>query len=522
MSLKLDTLPDDVLIRVFKELDAYDIHRCSLTCRVFHETIRDSLFFRYRLELTVAGLEDGSTECRLSIAERLALLKTIEQGWANLYFRQKYTISSLPGSLMWKLCGGVLARGYATELSFLQPPSAVQGTDGHAWQSDMEVNIQQFAIDPAQDLAVLVARPETPDEQWHTFLIHLRTMSTGVHHPYAPDPILACIPTLIIPEYRFDIRIMGDFLAVFYHTPAGYLRDLLSIWDWKAGQLLITLEASSLATDIINFSFLSPRHFIIARCTSDPDGCYQPNLDVYDFIAARPEGSMEPRLVCIYQLPRVQRALTRFLLGSELSSELTSSGKSFYPTSCSRLLTVSMGFTDSEQRARSYVLFVHVSSLLAEVDARSNAEQPIVPWESWGPLKTRMLPIYDNRPDWHVYGTRYVWLDDSMWERLRMFDFNPLALRRALSSQGTLSSSEDESEPFSITTVLDSEPTIIGEHESSFTQRVITGLPYRDVIGRRIGDAELLIDRECVVLMGWDAIDDSWQTSTMGVDFLCI
>jgi hypothetical protein len=40
-------------------------------------------------------------------------------------------------------------------------------------------------------------------------------------------------------QYGFIIQIMGDFLAVFYHTPVGCLRDLLFIWDWKTGQLLM-------------------------------------------------------------------------------------------------------------------------------------------------------------------------------------------------------------------------------------------------------------------------------------------
>jgi hypothetical protein len=212
----------------------------------------------------------------------------------------------------------------------------------------------------------------------------------------------------------------------------------------KCSNTVQSLEASSLATDIISFSFLSSRNFVIATCTSEPDGCYQPKLDVYDFITARPEGSMEPRLVRIYQLPRVaQHTLTRkFMLGSEPSSELpTSRGNSFYPTSCSRLLTVSMHFTCQrdyleKRRLHDYVLFVHASSLLEEVDAHSTVEHPTVRWKDWGPLKTRMVPICDYRPDFHVYGTRYIRQELGEVKprgsryHFRMFDFNPLALRR--------------------------------------------------------------------------------------------
>ncbi|KAF8510617.1 hypothetical protein JB92DRAFT_2938831, partial [Gautieria morchelliformis] len=540
MSLKL-VLPNDVLIRVFKELDAYDLRCCSLTCRVFHETIRDTLLLQYRLELAVAGLEDGSTDCRLSLPERLAQLKTFEQGWASLNFRQKLTVT-LPQGYIWKLRGDVLATSLTSRLLFTQLPSAVRGTPVHTWRSHIEVHIREFAIDPAQDLAVLVAWPPTSDEQWHTFLIHLRTMSTGARHPCATDPVLSCVPTFLDTRYDFSIQIMGEFLAVLYYTPADHLRDLLFIWDWKTGQLLIFLEASSLGADILSFSFLSLRHFVIARCISEPDECYQPQLVVYDFIAARPEGSLEPWLVRIYQLPRVaQYTLTRsFTLSSEPFSELpTSSGNSFYHTSCSRLLTVTMHFTVhftysvEEEPDQQYVLFVHASSLLEEVDVRSNAEQLTVPWESWGPLKTRILPVrmydvHDRRPNGHVYGTRYVWqevVEDVHWRarnRLRMWDFNPLALQRALSSNDTpLSTSEDESGAFSTTIVKDSQPTMIHEYESGFTQRLSTALPYRDVIRRGIFDnAHVMIDRECVVLL--DAWPDAKSWNDIDIEILCI
>ncbi|KAF8510612.1 hypothetical protein JB92DRAFT_2938811 [Gautieria morchelliformis] len=478
-------LPNDVLIRVFKELDAYDLRHYSLTCRIFHEMIRDTLLLQYRLELS-----------------RLAQLKTFEQDWAKLYFRQRLTVNVARG-YVWKLHGDVLATQLMSRLLFIQLPSAVQGTPVHTWESHIEVCIREFAIDPVQDLAVVVAWPPTYREHWHTFLIHLRTMSTGVCHPCATDPVLSCVPTFLDTQYDISIQIMGEFLAVLYHTPAGHLRDLLFIWDWKTGQHLIFLEASFLGTDILT------------RCIPEHDGCYQPQLVVYDFIAARPQGSMEPWLVRIYQLPRVaQYTLTRsFTLTSEPSSELpTSSGNTFYHTSCSCLLTVIMCFTmhftyvEDFVPDSQYLLFVHASSLLEEVDARLNAEQLTVPWHSWGPLKTRILPIRtydveDSRPYFHVYGTWYVrqeGVDDVHWRvrnRLRMLDFNPLALRCALSSNDPpLSPSEDESGAFSTTIVRDSQPTMIHEYESGFTQRLSTALPYRDVIRRGIfDDANIMI-----------------------------
>ncbi|KAF8506454.1 hypothetical protein JB92DRAFT_724969 [Gautieria morchelliformis] len=532
-SLKLDTLPNDVLIRVFKALDACDIRRCSLTCRVFHKTIRDSMLLQYRLELAVARLEEGGTDFRLSIAERLARLRTIERGWAKFFFRQKVTITSMPGGTTWLLRGGVLAHRSAiamgSVLSFIQLPSAIRRTRVHTWQSDMRVNILQFAIDPAQDLVALVACPQTPAGQPHTFLIHLRTMSTGARHPCAAEPVLSCVPAPLNRQ-SFRIQIMGEFLAALYRTPEIYLKNILYIWNWKTGQLLI-----------VRFAFPSCAEvFKNVRCISNPYLFPQPELVVYDFIAARPEGSMEPRLVRIYQLPCISpnTASRTFIPGSEPPPELPTS---FYPTSCSRLLTIIMHFTYNPEEARDcyYLLFVHASSLL-EVDARSNAEQLTVPWENWGPLKTRIMPIRDYQAFSHVYGTRYVQKQvvavkiGSSWEeryRLRMLDFNPLAVRRALSSKdASLSPRENEH----ITIVQDSQPTILDERKSAFTERVTTALPYREVIGWQIHrHPEIMIDRECLVYVWRNEarvlfiplellLTQVSQGGTIKFEFLCI
>ncbi|KAF8515643.1 hypothetical protein JB92DRAFT_2829582 [Gautieria morchelliformis] len=93
-----------------------------------------------------------------------------------------------------------------------QLPSAVRGTPVHTWQIDIEVNILYYAIDPAQDLAVLVGWPVTHDEQRHTFGIHLRTMSTRAYHPCASDPVLACA---VAPKIILVILFFGGKLVNF-------------------------------------------------------------------------------------------------------------------------------------------------------------------------------------------------------------------------------------------------------------------------------------------------------------------
>jgi hypothetical protein len=81
-------------------------------------------------------------------------------------------------------------------------------------------------------------------------------MRSGGNHPNASAPILSCIPCLSSPNYNFIIQVMGDFLAVLFHTPIGYLKGELFIWDWKSGRLL-TVRFSSLSF------FADSAHYII-------------------------------------------------------------------------------------------------------------------------------------------------------------------------------------------------------------------------------------------------------------------
>lgn len=104
------------------------------------------------------------TDCGpVAISERLSQLKTVQHGWANLHFRQRHRLLSNPASV-WEMFGGVLAHGLSGPetrgLAFMELPSAVNVTSGDIWHHrDLGVDIRDFAMDPAQDLLVLIAKP---------------------------------------------------------------------------------------------------------------------------------------------------------------------------------------------------------------------------------------------------------------------------------------------------------------------------------------------------------------------------
>lgn len=200
------SLPEELIVRILEELDVKDLLNCSLvykplflllcfpfhspdtreqTCRPLHATIRDALVLQYHIELAVASMEDCGTASRLTIADRLAELKAVEESWGNLRFRRRRLIPMGPSNL-WELFGGVFAHGVTGGLmgglSFIELPSAIRGTDGRAWEVlNMGVHIRDFAIDPAQDLVVLIANPVDVSCVPHISIesVHTLTCLTG-------------------------------------------------------------------------------------------------------------------------------------------------------------------------------------------------------------------------------------------------------------------------------------------------------------------------------------------------------
>ena len=163
---------------------------------------------------------------------------------------------------------------------------------------------------------------------------------------------------------------------------------------------------------------------------------------MYDFLAALPEGSTTPRLIRRYELPHLSRnARTIYIIiRSDPSPEpslppLSSHARPFYTAPTSRLLTVSMEFLLPSRSRYSCMLFVHQSSLLEDLQLDSMLNDVTVPWETWGPTKTRMMSQWDSDNTWvcYVHGTRYVRREPSQRDGLfhiRMLDFNPLATQR--------------------------------------------------------------------------------------------
>ncbi|KAF8528263.1 hypothetical protein JB92DRAFT_802104 [Gautieria morchelliformis] len=157
------------------------LSECSFADVVFHETNCHPLVLHYLMELAAAG-------SRRSIAERLAQLNSQRLGQPLLPPETHHTDHTLAFGLPMGILCGVTAK-----------------------HKSMGVNMGDLAMDPAPDLAVLIARSVTivlpcTKRRSPKFPIHLRAMSSADNHPCASDSGVSCISSTRLLFYHPDYR----------------------------------------------------------------------------------------------------------------------------------------------------------------------------------------------------------------------------------------------------------------------------------------------------------------------------
>lgn len=190
-----------------------------------------------------------------SHAERLCALKDRQQAWRNLEWKTIVDVDIQGPCTAYELVGGVFAKTNGRDMFFAWLPSAKSpGYTIH--HEDVKMHLRDFAIDPTQDLIVLLEEDYTYaiilthypsliyqlsvfQYDWsRNVRLHLRTMSTMERHPKAQSP-----------ELRFSIRhrintafvqIASNVLAVF--LTLGFQTRLI-LWNWEADQLLTVCVA---------------------------------------------------------------------------------------------------------------------------------------------------------------------------------------------------------------------------------------------------------------------------------------
>ena len=109
------------------------------------------------MELAIAGMEDSGN---YPLAASRSMLSQHQRAWTNLQWTNAGQTPNR-GSY-WELCGNVFAQ-YArdnSEIQFKQLPSRSRDIHEKDWTVDARAfEIQDFGMDPGQDLLVVIERP---------------------------------------------------------------------------------------------------------------------------------------------------------------------------------------------------------------------------------------------------------------------------------------------------------------------------------------------------------------------------
>ena len=267
---------------------------------------------------------------------------------------------------------------------------------------DLGVRIKDFALDPAQDLIVLLEhRPATgPSANTSAatagtdIRVHLRKLSTGAvaPHPAAKEPVLC--RRALGPVHGCMIQIVEDVVGMYFWIP---LHGVL-IWNWMTGEELVVrfvaffritqiylvqfIQEDQAPDRIWDFSFLSPRAYMV---TTLKDGG---EIRIYSF------GSRPTHVATLHlPTPHPNRALFELTTttGPFLASPPAGSPFSLARTTRVHVFTLHHDPGVHRERWQPACFVVHNQTLMRYVDEYREGVAMDVPWEEWGPTGTRFF-----------------------------------------------------------------------------------------------------------------------------------
>lgn len=116
---------------------------------------------QYKIELARAGMRDGPPG-RLTSTERLQMLTSHLEAWRTLSWTKQETIPILLGDI-WELVDSVFGMADGPRSMLLrQLPSQLRCVESREWKIEFQFDVEDFSIDPSQDLLLVIERCVTP------------------------------------------------------------------------------------------------------------------------------------------------------------------------------------------------------------------------------------------------------------------------------------------------------------------------------------------------------------------------
>ncbi|EJC99542.1 uncharacterized protein FOMMEDRAFT_142765 [Fomitiporia mediterranea MF3/22] len=528
-------VPFEIVISILSNLDWRTLVRCSAVCRFWQHVVRDTLSLQYKIELGANGLVDGPAS-KLTIPERLHLLRERKHAWDTLGFRRCSVIPTPGECHAYELVGGVFAKAMnpyndvgsafalnpgSRHFTFLSLPGKGREPDMIVW-NDAGILCRDFGVDPTQDLIALV---EQPDAHKPSITVHLRTIPLNERHPAAAVPILS--QPMRSSFDGAEIQICDDIIAILVRV---HSIPRLVIWQWTSGKLLVseTFCSQSLRS-MDDFSLLSNYAFMMT--SRFPQG----SIKVYTF---RTPNGREPlcgpaklsdlRCTTLY-LPPLQPN-NHYAELSTHTSPFTAripAGVPFATSEDVRVHVMSVltqptqpphSSSDSELgntatgHAASFVVVMLNRALLKYADrnlasSESGYQKNVdMSWDEWGPRNTRWFSERSTHA-WqrYVHGSRIVRTLHNAWPstrcRMQVMDFcvHPLHPRAA---DDQAMEDMDAAEPdVPYTHRLVTKPSVMRDRTVFRGGGVESRLPYREVtLKKELGPySGFMIDEERVI-----------------------
>ncbi|KAI0294189.1 hypothetical protein BC826DRAFT_353329 [Russula brevipes] len=430
-STSFATLPEEVVVKILEQCDSKTVLACQLTCRTLRDVVTNSTSLRYKLALFEHGMCDGPSS-ELCTAEKLDLLNAHATALQSLDSALPEKAESLLG---WgppmATSGNIVVffkkieeagRQPRLDLLVLRVPSALRRVEAAQWTLALPAGVEYVCIDATQDLLIYLL-----DSTFHAC-----TLSTGAVHPLVAHGGLF---NTWNGNRRFDVScpcVYGDFVA------APTRGSLLSVWNWKTGQLISDQHTMSV---LMPFEFLDDHHIIFTSSEGDGDCVY-----VYNFrhgVVNKQQNSQEQirnaRMGRVrFQLalpPHNSRRSARFIYfclnrlsrGALQPSgvRVTGSASPFYADPRERLIAIRVTtiFIVSEAREDQFDIHVPARAFLhhfasAVRDGGQGGREVVLPWPAWRDIvcTTPLRSVGLTKPPlMAVYGMRAV-CDPPNWD----------------------------------------------------------------------------------------------------------
>ena len=175
------------------------------------------------------------------------MLVQYQKGWADLVWAKELSVR---GTRKHKLLGGVFAHvsDDNSTVHFKRLPSRSRNIEERDWAVDIRrFNREDFVVDPAQDLLIIVAQPERSalrkavislsehyrrSPRGRDYQIFSLTASTGDPHPLGSG----IFTHTTRGELHFRMLCEDILCLMFKNIDSGEME--IAFWNWKAGSIL--------------------------------------------------------------------------------------------------------------------------------------------------------------------------------------------------------------------------------------------------------------------------------------------